>query len=463
MLVFKERRIPPALAFSVLVAGALIVVGFAVRFVLAIPNETITGESWFGLLVAAAMWCGAALMVRRRETVAWLLSVGAAGLAAYRIYGLFRALEFSLGALDSAIPTVWPWLIPVTQGCLVAAAAIAGAYVTRRRDTAKAWVRMGIPIVAALGFIGVVIAAAIAILTTSDLMLSRDGGRAALVFIVLAALVGAGRDLAGPMSRAQANLLKQPLTRRGATITIFWRLLRDELFPSAAEERRVAIEEERARLAADLHALVLPELRRAAAAAEAAGNPDDPVHANLRSALADVEQLIQGRQSVVLEQFGLGAALEWLAERVEERSDVRVTIEEADTSWVGVGNRTLTEHMAAARQRAAFRVALLALDNVVRHAGAKTATIRFGAAPRQFLSVTDDGTGMGAGAGRATRPGRGLADMRAEAVASGGAVEISSSPDGTKVEIAWGPRDAGPHGTDSAPSAAVHGGDGQRA
>jgi signal transduction histidine kinase len=364
------------------------------------------------------------------------MAVAAAGLAAFRIYGLLRTLEGALGALNGAIPSVWPWLIPLTQAGLGAAAAIAAAYAVRRRDSAQPWVRIAVPVVAVVGFVAVLVTAAVAVATQADLALSRTAGRAGLGFIVLAALVGAGRDLAGPMGRAQRKLLEQPLTRRGATITIFWRLLRDELFPAAAQERRVAIEEERARLAADLHALVLPELRRAAAAAEAAGNPDDPVHANLRSALADVEQLIQGRQSVVLEQFGLGAALEWLAERVEERSDVRVSIEEADTSWVGVGNRTLTEHMAAARQRAAFRVALLALDNVVRHAGAKTATIRFGAAPRQFLSVTDDGRGIGPASAQASRPGRGLADMRAEAVASGGVVEITSSVDGTTIEIA---------------------------
>ncbi|HEX2625521.1 MAG TPA: ATP-binding protein [Candidatus Limnocylindrales bacterium] len=458
MLVMKERPIPPPLAFSVLIAVVVVVAGFAARFLLSIPGETVSGESWFGLLIAAAMWCGAALMVRRRETVAWLLSVGAAGLAAYRIYGLFRALEFSLGALNYAIPSVWPWLIPLVLAALIAAAAIAGAYAARTRDLGRRWVQRGVPIAVVLGLIVIVVTAVVALFTPVDpalpalrnLDVVRTAARWALAFVVLAALIGAARDLAGPMSRAQSNLMRQPLTRRGATITIFWRLLRDELFPSAAEERRVAIEEERARLAADLHALVLPELRRAAAAAEAAGNPDDPVHANLRSALADVEQLIQGRQSVVLEQFGLGAALEWLAERVEERSEVRVTIEEADTSWVGVGNRTLTEHMAAARQRAAFRVALLALDNVVRHAGARNATIRFGAAPRQFLSVTDDGSGMTATTHTGVRTGRGLADMRAEAVASGGNVEITSSSEGTKVEIAWGQRLAEPSATNVA-------------
>lgn len=434
------RPIPPALAFAVLVAGVVVVGGFAARLAVTIPGEAVSGEAYLGLLLAAAFECVAGLMVRRRETVAWMMSVAASGIAAFRILGLLRAFQNDAGGAAGD----YPWLILAATAALVAAAAIAAAYAARKRDSARPWVRVGVPVVAVLGLLGVVAAAVLSLLSPEDFAVSRNAGRVAMGFTVLAALVGAARDLAGPSARAQARLLEQPLGKRGSTITIYGRLLKDELFPSAAEQRRIAIEEERARLAAELHALVLPDLRRAAAAAAANGVPGDPVAAGLQSALVDIEQLIHGRQSVVLEQFGLGAALEWLAERVEERSDVRVTIEEADTSWIGVGNRTLAENMPAARQRAAFRVALLALDNVVRHAGASTATVQFGIAPRQFLAVIDDGTGMDTTA-TGTRPGRGLVDMRAEAVSTGGTLEITSSDTGTRVEIGWGRRDAGPH------------------
>lgn len=436
------RRIPPALGFSVWVAGVVVVLAFAARFLLEIPGFPATPASYLGLLLAAAFACGAALAVRRRETVAWVLAVAASGLAAFHLLALLRSMQTALGALSPAIPSVWPWLVPATMTGLVMAAAVAAAYAARNRERAQAWVRRGVPVAALAGVVAVAAVAVLSVLSPADRELSRTAGRTALGFAGLAALVGAARDIAGPMARAQQKLLEQPPAKRGSTIAIYARLLRDELFPSAAELRRIAIEEERARLAAELHALVLPDLRRAAAAAAANGVPGDPVAAGLQSALVDVEQLIHGRQSVVLEQFGLGAALEWLAERVEERSDVRVTIEEADTSWIGVGNRTLTENMAAARQRAAFRVALLALDNVVRHSGAATATVQFGVAPRQFLAVVDDGTGMSASAA-AARPGRGLVDMRAEAVATGGTLEITSSEAGTRVEIGWGRRDSG--------------------
>lgn len=440
------RRIPPGLGFAVWVAAVVVVLGVAARSLLEIPGFPVTPASYLGLLLAAAFTCGAALAVRRRETVAWVLAVGASIVAAFHLLALLRTLQTALGALSPAIPSVWPWLVPATMAGLVMAAAVAAAYAAREREGARPSIRRGVPIAALAGLLAVSAVALLSILSPADRDLGRVAGRVLLGFAGLAALVGAARDIAGPMSRAQARLLEQPPTKRGSTITIYARLLRDELFPSAAELRRIAIEEERARLAAELHAIVLPDLRRAAAAAAANGTPGDPVAAGLRSALVDVEQLIHGRQSVVLEQFGLGAALEWLAERVEERSDVRVTIEEADTSWIGVGNRTLTENMAAARQRAAFRVALLALDNVVRHSGASTATVQFGVAPRQFLAVVDDGAGMSASAA-AARPGRGLVDMRAEAVATGGTLEITSSESGTRVEIGWGRRDAGPHAT----------------
>jgi signal transduction histidine kinase len=204
-------------------------------------------------------------------------------------------------------------------------------------------------------------------------------------------------------------------------------LLADELAPGRAADRQRAVEAERARLAEDIHALVLPDLRRAAATAEAAGLPSD-VQVDLRRALEDVEQLMHERQSIVLEQFGLVAALEWLAERTEERSPLRVELE-LDGA---VPDRPAPIEPAIAR--AAFRIALLALDNVVRHAGATTATISLsGAAKELRLLVVDDGR---AAADPSRREGRGIADMRSAAHGSQGSIDIRFEP-GMRVEAVW--------------------------
>jgi glucose-6-phosphate-specific signal transduction histidine kinase len=64
--------------------------------------------------------------------------------------------------------------------------------------------------------------------------------------------------------------------------------------------------------------------------------------------------------------------------------------------------------------------------------------------------VTDDGTASNAGDGRA---GRGIADIRAAAAASGGSIEIALS-EGARVSAAWPAwRTAANHATDAAGAA----------
>ena len=100
----------------------------------------------------------------------------------------------------------------------------------------------------------------------------------------------------------------------------------DEVVPGRDVGRAEAVETERTRLAADLHAEVLPSLRRALVEAESGGTVER-LAADLRSAVDEVESLLVSRRSIVLEEMGLLAAIEWLAERIEDRSDVRVEIE----------------------------------------------------------------------------------------------------------------------------------------
>ena len=85
---------------------------------------------------------------------------------------------------------------------------------------------------------------------------------------------------------------------------------------------------------------------------------------------------MHGRQSVVLEEYGLVAALEWLAERTQRRRPLVVDLE---LDGAGVDDRGAISKPVAG---AAFRVAQLAVDNVVRHADAT----------RVVLRLTVDGT-----------------------------------------------------------------------
>jgi two-component system NarL family sensor kinase len=222
--------------------------------------------------------------------------------------------------------------------------------------------------------------------------------------------------------------------------------LADELFPWRATgevARRRAVEAERARLAAEIHARVLPDLRLAAVTAAATPGVPAPIAAGLRNALDDIEGLMAARQSIVLEDHGLLAALEWLAERTEDRSPVRVTID------VGADQASpAADHPRDGRpprpprpvERAAFRVALLALDNVVRHARASTASVAVSVTPAAVsVTIRDDGVGLEpAAVEQAGSDGRrGIADMRREASDVGARLDIESASPGTTVAFRW--------------------------
>ncbi len=137
---------------------------------------------------------------------------------------------------------------------------------------------------------------------------------------------------------------------------------------------------------------------------------------------------MHGRQSIVLEQFGLVAALEWLAERTEDQGGLHVDLE---LDGEGIERRDAVRPEIA---RAAFRIALLALDNVQRHAQATEARIRLRVDQGEtVLAISDDGR-----AGIVGTPvgGRGLADMLDEAQTTGGELRLEEGP-GTTVRATW--------------------------
>jgi len=263
--------------------------------------------------------------------------------------------------------------------------------------------------------------------------------------------LGLVRDLAPVLRRTRERLARERAERRatdsppgssqggvaGALPAL--RVLVDELVPGREVGRAQAIETERGRLAADLHAQVLPSLHRALAQAEAGGGVER-LAADLRSAVDDVESLLVARRSVVLEEMGLLAGLEWLAERIEDRSTVRVEIEVLGAASAGGANDT----GAAGRpprdvERAAFRIAQLALDNVLRHAPGHLARVSVDSSPTAVaLRIEDDGDGPAMDEAAAARRGRrGIADMRAEAVACGGALATGRVAGGSGMAIAF--------------------------
>ena len=421
----RARLVAGCAAAAIVIAEAAILrIGIGGAGVAPFPDRLMS------VLAASALLLASLLALPRTPAVAW------AGVTAAAAIGTIDAVS-AVRALDGvALGDAWRDLTALAGLALVLGSSIAAAYANHRGRDAPGLVR-GAAILVGVGLVATFVASSSAVLDASvpvaeplaagELSPLRLAIRLGLLTIAGGFLVGLGSDLGPPARRAFDRWRSDPSRPADRRLWRFAELLAGELLPGRDADRRRAVETERARLAADLHALVLPELRRAAATAEAAGLPSD-VQVDLRRALEDVEQLMHERQSIVLEQFGLVAALEWLAERTEERSRLRVDLElDGD-----VPDRPSAVDPAI--ERAAFRIALLALDNVVRHAGATAATLRLAAARDSLrLEVLDDGR---APAEPDTRNGRGIADMRAAAAATGGSVAVSFEP-AAHVQVTW--------------------------
>ena len=357
-------------------------------------------------------------------TLAWTAKVIGSTAAAMGTVGLVREVRAQSG--DEPV-TVLSALVIVA---LMVPPAIAAAYAThdgRRRPwvVALAW--------AAVAILGSVLAVGFLVRTLGG----ERGGVPEWAWLgVIGGLtaVGLGRDLRAPFRRARARI-DADLAAGGAgggPLTVL-RIFVDEVVPGREAGRAEAVEDERGRLAADLHAEVLPSLRRALAEAEAGGTVER-LAADLRAAVDEVESLLVARRSIVLEEMGLLAAVEWLAERVEDRSDIRVDIEVGAAD--AIGGRPPREV-----ERAAFRVAQLALDNVIRHAPGSTVVVGVTASAAAVrLRIEDDNDGPPVDEAAATRGGRrGIADMRAEARGCGASLDLGRGPRGrgTAVELRW--------------------------
>lgn len=419
-------------AAVVLVAAALLL-----RATVELPDATPLPQRLMASLVALASLCAAGLLVTRAPLLAWLATAVAAGLAAVEILAIGRGL-LDRGPTGDRIAVV---VASALTG--LGPLGIALAYlVAPRRTPEPGLVRITALLFAAGAIIVGLVAVGAALLAGApadeleaepvQLSTVRLMNRVLLGGTALAISLGLVRDVGGAAFRARQRI--RAGTAPGSSPSPFLAAWADELLPLRAVGRRRAAEAERARLAADLHATVLPELREATRMAERSG-ASPAVAAGLRRSLEGVERLMHERQSVVLEEFGLVAALEWLAEQTEERTGLVVALE-LDGDDVAEPDALPTDVA-----RGAFRIALLAMDNVVRHAAARRATIRLSVASGRIeLTVVDDG--VTTWEPRARHAGRGLADMRLAAASIGGVLEVNSTPDGSIVGLTWPTRRA---------------------
>jgi signal transduction histidine kinase len=224
-----------------------------------------------------------------------------------------------------------------------------------------------------------------------------------------------GEGRLGPADRNVLALLAAPLgTALRATA------LADEV--QAARERLVgAREEERRRLHRDLHDGLGPTLTGAGFKADAAGNlvgtaPDQAraliaaLRADIGTAIADVRRVVYELRPPALDELGLAGAIA----RHAEGLPMRVTVDAPPLPA-----------LPAAVEVAAYRIAIEALTNVARHAGARTARVELAVDAAVRLCVTDDGPNTGP-----WRAGVGLSSIRDRVGELGGSCSAGPGTDG---------------------------------
>ena len=388
-------------------------------------------------LLAAAGVCLGFLAIGRAPSLAWLAAIGASYVAAAPWFIRARSFRPADGELGV-------WLVLAVGASLWAVATLwtAARYATRpgrRLDPVAvpvAIVFLGWTIVACATSVGVVAAGQ----RTPDPAFNWIDVATVPVSFYLPMLIvvtglGIGEDVRAARERARGRLAGArvgdlPPAERLWTLAI---ATGRELLPGQAAVEEAAQQAERARLAGDLHAAVLPTLRRAIAEAEAGGDPE-ALARRLRTVDLELERLMADRWPVVLEALGLIAALEDLAERLEADGAPPIAI---DVEGAG-------ERPPAAIERAAWRFAQVALDNTLRHAGAAAITVAVAVDRRRVrLAVRDDGRGFDPAA--SLRPGaRGLADVTRRAAEVGAAVGVvPGDPSGTTATFHWEARPAG--------------------
>jgi signal transduction histidine kinase len=131
-------------------------------------------------------------------------------------------------------------------------------------------------------------------------------------------------------------------------------------------------------------------------------------------ALASVRELSQLLRPVILDDFGLDAALGWLSDRFSARTGISAEYRSKGADRLPGETET---HL--------FRIAQEALTNIARHSGATHVKIRLEQAARRVcLMIEDNGRGLPAKANATVSLG--MTGMRARARHLGGELELRS-------------------------------------
>ncbi|MBM3787788.1 MAG: sensor histidine kinase, partial [Acidobacteria bacterium] len=217
----------------------------------------------------------------------------------------------------------------------------------------------------------------------------------------------------------------------------FWRLsYRDLAVPSLKKKyeqeiRRAAGQEERQRLARDLHDSIKQHIfaiQTAAATAQQSGNAPpavEQIRESARDVMTELDAMMHSLHADPLTMAGLVDAVNQLAETTRLRTGAAVT--------VAVHALPPDESVPPGTAHALMRILQEALSNCARHARPTSVAISLRGGETLVLEVTDDGSGFDADLEHA---GMGLRNIRARAEELGGSAKFESEKGkGTRLSV----------------------------
>jgi len=195
-------------------------------------------------------------------------------------------------------------------------------------------------------------------------------------------------------------------------------------------------DEERRRLARDLHDTVGQEIVVVLMTLETIARTWDKQDPNARNNLLEAVDWLRKVESEIrtfsyllhpplLDDMGLASALNWYIEGFSKRTGVSVQLSIPDN----------LPRLSLQTETALFRVTQESLSNVIRHSRSKQAWVRVALEPRSLrLSIRDEGRGFDQTAHAGPTPsGVGIEGMRGRLKSQGGTLNLRSGPHGTEV------------------------------
>jgi signal transduction histidine kinase len=177
-------------------------------------------------------------------------------------------------------------------------------------------------------------------------------------------------------------------------------------------------ENERRRIARDLHDQTLADLRGLLIALPASG-AGAAVRDDVEAISSEVRRICEDLSPSVLENVGLTAALEWALDETVRRRPKDEPLRGSFTCSDDLADRLSLEPAAEIQ---IYRIVQEALANAARHSGARELRLAVELSPEGTLAITldDDGRGFDA---ESVHEGRGLSNIRSRASLIGAQVE----------------------------------------